>query len=140
MKKIFFACFVAASMAMVSCGDSSNKTSDANAEENTEAATEAAGDSDPEEAVAAMGAVYDGVAEKIANAKSKEELLTICQEFGAAVDNIGETYPNFTPDAETIQTFGEAGVEIGKAIGAKGLELGMTQEEIAECVSYITGE
>lgn len=139
MKKIFFACFVAASMVMISCADS-KKTEEANAEENTEAAAEAAGDYDPEEAAAAMAAVYDGVAESIAAAESKEELVAICQEFGEGVDNLDKTYPGFTPDAETIQAYGEAGIEIGKAIGTKGLELGMTPEEIAECSSYITGE
>ena len=138
MKKIFFACFVAASMVMISCADS-KKAEDASAEENTEAA-EATGNYDPEEAAAAMAAVYDGVAESIAAAESKEELLAICQEFGEGVDNLDKTYPGFTPDAETIQAYGEAGIEIGKAIGTKGLELGMTPEEIAECSSYITGE
>ncbi len=138
MKKIFFVCFVAASMVMISCADS-KKTEDASAEENTEA-TEATGNYDPEEAAAAMAAVYDGVAESIAAAESKEELVTICQEFGEGVDNLDKTYPGFTPDAETIQAYGEAGIEIGKAIGTKGLELGMTPEEIAECSSYITGE
>ncbi len=138
MKKIFFVCFVAASMVMISCADS-KKTEDANAEENTEAA-EATGNYDPEEAAAAMAAVYDGVAESIAAAESKEELVAICQEFGEGVDNLDKTYPGFTPDAETIQAYGEAGIEIGKAIGTKGLELGMTPEEIAECSSYITGE
>ena len=138
MKKIFFACFVAASMVMISCADS-KKTEDASAEENTEAA-EATGNYDPEEAAAAMAAVYDGVAESIAAAESKEELVAICQEFGEGVDNLEKTYPGFTPDAETIQAYGEAGIEIGKAIGTKGLELGMTPEEIAECSSYITGE
>lgn len=138
MKKIFFACFVAASMVMISCADS-KKTEDASAEENTEAA-EATGNYDPEEAAAAMAAVYDGVAESIAAAESKEELVAICQEFGEGVDNLDKTYPGFTPDAETIQAYGEAGIEIGKAIGTKGLELGMTPEEIAECSSYITGE
>ncbi len=138
MKKIFFVCFVAASMVMISCADS-KKTEDASAEENTEAA-EATGNYDPEEAAAAMAAVYDGVAESIAAAESKEELVAICQEFGEGVDNLDKTYPGFTPDAETIQAYGEAGIEIGKAIGAKGLELGMTPEEIAECSSYITGE
>ena len=138
MKKIFFVCFVAASMAMISCADS-KKTEDASAEENTEAA-EATGNYDPEEAAAAMAAVYDGVAESIAAAESKEELVAICQEFGEGVDNLDKTYPGFTPDAETIQAYGEAGIEIGKAIGTKGLELGMTPEEIAECSSYITGE
>lgn len=138
MKKIFFVCFVAASMVMISCADS-KKTEDANAEENTEA-TEATGNYDPEEAAAAMAAVYDGVAESIAAAESKEELVAICQEFGEGVDNLDKTYPGFTPDAETIQAYGEAGIEIGKAIGTKGLELGMTPEEIAECSSYITGE
>lgn len=138
MKKIFFVCFVAASMVMISCADS-KKTEDASAEENTEAA-EATGNYDPEEAAAAMAAVYDGVAESIAAAESKEELVTICQEFGEGVDNLDKTYPGFTPDAETIQAYGEAGIEIGKAIGTKGLELGMTPEEIAECSSYITGE
>lgn len=138
MKKIFFVCFVAASMVMISCADS-KKTEDASAEENTEAA-EATGNYDPEEAAAAMAAVYDGVAESIAAAESKEELVAICQEFGEGVDNLDKTYPGFTPDSETIQAYGEAGIEIGKAIGAKGLELGMTPEEIAECSSYITGE
>ncbi|MBQ2535825.1 MAG: hypothetical protein Q4D25_06785 [Bacteroidales bacterium] len=138
MKKIFFVCFVAASMVMISCADS-KKTEDASAEENTEA-TEATGNYDPEEAAAAMAAVYDGVAESIAAAESKEELVAICQEFGEGVDNLDKTYPGFTPDAETIQAYGEAGIEIGKAIGTKGLELGMTPEEIAECSSYITGE
>ncbi|MBO7580713.1 MAG: hypothetical protein K6A93_01400 [Bacteroidaceae bacterium] len=138
MKKIFFVCFVAASMVMISCADS-KKTEDASAEENTEAA-EATGNYDPEEAAAAMAAVYDGVAESIAAAESKEELVAICQEFGEGVDNLDKTYPGFTPDAETIQAYGEAGIEIGKAIGTKGLELGMTPEEIAECSSYITGE
>lgn len=138
MKKIFFACFVAASMVMISCADS-KKTEEASAEENTEAA-EATGNYDPEEAAAAMAAVYDGVAESIAAAESKEELVAICQEFGEGVDNLDKTYPGFTPDAETIQAYGEAGIEIGKAIGTKGLELGMTPEEIAECSSYITGE
>ncbi len=138
MKKIFFVCFVAASMVMISCADS-KKTEDASAEENTEAA-EATGNYDPEEAAAAMAAVYDGVAESIAAAESKEELMAICQEFGEGVDNLDKTYPGFTPDAETIQAYGEAGIEIGKAIGTKGLELGMTPEEIAECSSYITGE
>ena len=136
--KIFFVCFVAASMVMISCADS-KKTEDASAEENTEA-TEATGNYDPEEAAAAMAAVYDGVAESIAAAESKEELVAICQEFGEGVDNLDKTYPGFTPDAETIQAYGEAGIEIGKAIGTKGLELGMTPEEIAECSSYITGE
>ncbi len=138
MKKIFFVCFVAASMVMISCADS-KKIEDASAEENTEAA-EATGNYDPEEAAAAMAAVYDGVAESIAAAESKEELVAICQEFGEGVDNLDKTYPGFTPDAETIQAYGEAGIEIGKAIGTKGLELGMTPEEIAECSSYITGE
>lgn len=138
MKKIFFVCFVAASMVVISCADS-KKTEDASAEENTEAA-EATGNYDPEEAAAAMAAVYDGVAESIAAAESKEELVAICQEFGEGVDNLDKTYPGFTPDAETIQAYGEAGIEIGKAIGTKGLELGMTPEEIAECSSYITGE
>ncbi len=138
MKKIFFVCFVAASMVMISCADS-KKTEDPSAEENTEAA-EATGNYDPEEAAAAMAAVYDGVAESIAAAESKEELVAICQEFGEGVDNLDKTYPGFTPDAETIQAYGEAGIEIGKAIGTKGLELGMTPEEIAECSSYITGE
>ena len=138
MKKIFFVCFVAASMVMISCADS-KKTEDASAEENTEA-TEATGNYDPEEAAAAMAAVYDGVAESIAAAESKEELVAICQEFGEGVDNLDKTYPGFTPDAETIQAYGEAGIEIGKAIGTKGLELGMTPEEIAECSSYVTGE
>ena len=138
MKKIFFVCFVAASMVMISCADS-KKTEDASAEENTEAA-EATGNYDPEEAAAAMAAVYDGVAESIAAAESKEELVAICQEFGEGVDNLDKTYPGFTPDAETIQAYGEAGIEIGKAIGTKGLELGMTPEEIAECSSYVTGE
>ena len=138
MKKIFFVCFVAASMVMISCADS-KKTEDASAEENTEAA-EATGNYDPEEAAAAMAAVYDGVAESIAAAESKEELVAICQEFGEGVDNLDKTYPGFTPDAETIQAYGEAGIEIGKAIGTKGLELDMTPEEIAECSSYITGE
>ncbi len=138
MKKIFFVCFVAASMVMISCADS-KKTEDASAEENTEAA-EATGNYDPEEAAAAMAAVYDGVAESIAAAESKEELVAICQEFGEGVDNLDKTYPGFTPDDETIQAYGEAGIEIGKAIGTKGLELGMTPEEIAECSSYITGE
>ena len=138
MKKIFFVCFVAASMVMISCADS-KKTEDASAEENTEA-SEATGNYDPEEAAAAMAAVYDGVAESIAAAESKEELVAICQEFGEGVDNLDKTYPGFTPDAETIQAYGEAGIEIGKAIGTKGLELGMTPEEIAECSSYITGE
>jgi len=138
MKKIFFVCFVAASMVMISCADS-KKTEDASAEENTEAA-EATGNYDPEEAAAAMAAVYDGVAESIAAAESKDELVAICQEFGEGVDNLDKTYPGFTPDAETIQAYGEAGIEIGKAIGTKGLELGMTPEEIAECSSYITGE
>ena len=138
MKKIFFVCFVAASMVMISCADS-KKTEDASAEENTEA-TEATGNYDPEEAAAAMAAVYDGVAESIAAAESKEELVAICQEFGEGVDNLDKTYPGFTPDDETIQAYGEAGIEIGKAIGTKGLELGMTPEEIAECSSYITGE
>lgn len=138
MKKIFFVCFVAASMVMISCADS-KKTEDASAEENTEAA-EATGNYDPEEAAAAMAAVYDGVAESIAAAESKEELVAICQKFGEGVDNLDKTYPGFTPDAETIQAYGEAGIEIGKAIGTKGLELGMTPEEIAECSSYITGE
>ena len=138
MKKIFFVCFVAASMVMISCADS-KKTEDASAEENTEVA-EATGNYDPEEAAAAMAAVYDGVAESIAAAESKEELVAICQEFGEGVDNLDKTYPGFTPDAETIQAYGEAGIEIGKAIGTKGLELGMTPEEIAECSSYITGE
>lgn len=138
MKKIFFVCFVAASMVMISCADS-KKTENASAEENTEAA-EATGNYDPEEAAAAMAAVYDGVAESIAAAESKEELVAICQEFGEGVDNLDKTYPGFTPDAETIQAYGEAGIEIGKAIGTKGLELGMTPEEIAECSSYITGE
>lgn len=133
MKKIFFVCFVAASMVMISCADS-KKTEDASAEENTEAA-EATGNYDPEEAAAAMAAVYDGVAESIAAAESKEELVAICQEFGEGVDNLDKTYPGFTPDAETIQAYGEAGIEIGKAIGTKGLELGMTPEEIAECSS-----
>ena len=125
-------------MVMISCADS-KKTEDASAEENTEA-TEATGNYDPEEAAAAMAAVYDGVAESIAAAESKEELVAICQEFGEGVDNLDKTYPGFTPDAETIQAYGEAGIEIGKAIGTKGLELGMTPEEIAECSSYITGE
>ena len=125
-------------MVMISCADS-KKTEDASAEENTEAA-EATGNYDPEEAAAAMAAVYDGVAESIAAAESKEELVAICQEFGEGVDNLDKTYPGFTPDAETIQAYGEAGIEIGKAIGTKGLELGMTPEEIAECSSYITGE
>ena len=138
MKKIFFVCFFAASMVMISCADS-KKTEDASAEENTEAA-EATGNYDPEEAAAAMEAVYGGVAESIAAAESKEELVAICQEFGEGVDNLDKTYPGFTPDAETIQAYGEAGIEIGKAIGTKGLELGMTPEEIAECSSYITGE
>ena len=105
MKKIFFVCFVAASMVMISCADS-KKTEDASAEENTEAA-EATGNYDPEEAAAAMAAVYDGVAESIAAAESKEELVAICQEFGEGVDNLDKTYPGFTPDAETIQAYGE---------------------------------
>lgn len=139
MKKIFITCFVAASMLMVSCGES-NKPAEDNAENTEVAVEEAAEDYDPEEAAAAMSAIYDGVAERIASAESKEELVSICQEFGEGVDELDKTYPGFTPDDETIQAYSEAGIEIGKAIGTKGLELGMSQEEIAECSSYITGE
>jgi hypothetical protein len=139
MKKIFFACFVAASMVMVSCGES-NKPAEDNAENTESAEVEAAKSDETEEAAAALSALYDGVAESISNVESKEELVTICQEFGKAINDFSTTYPDFDPDDETNKVYAEAGIEIGKAIGTKGLELGMSQEEIAECSNYIAGE
>ena len=139
MKKIFHVFVAVATMVMVSCGGSSNQPA-ANSE-NSEAAEASEETLDKnDEATAALLGAYDGVADMLGEAKSKEDVQAICQALGETLKDLDKEYPNFEPDAETAKDVADLSQKVGEAIGTVGLALEMSQEEIQECLKYISGE
>lgn len=138
MKKLFYVFVAAATMVMVSCGGSSNQPA-ANSENSEATEAEATLDSNEEAAAALLGA-YDGVADVLAEAKSKDDVVATCQALGETLQELEKEYPNFEPDEETAKIVSELSEKVGEAIGTVGLSLGMSQEEMQECLKYISAE
>jgi hypothetical protein len=138
MKKLFYVFVAAATMVMVSCGGSSNQPA-ANSENSEATEAEATLDSNEEAAAALLGA-YDGVADVLAESKSKDDVVATCQALGETLQELEKEYPNFEPDEETAKIVSELSEKVGEAIGTVGLSLGMSQEEMQECLKYISAE
>ena len=138
MKKLFYVFVAAATMVMVSCGGSSNQPA-ANSENSEATEAEATLDSNEEAAAALLGA-YDGVADVLAEAKSKDDVVATCQALGETLQELEKEYPNFEPDEETAKIVSELSEKVGETIGTVGLSLGMSQEEMQECLKYISAE
>ena len=138
MKKLFYVFVAAATMVMVSCGGSSNQPA-ANSENSEATEAEATLDKNDEATAALLGA-YDGVADKLAEATSKEDVVAICQALGETLQELNKEYPNFEPDEETMKSISELSEKVGEAIGTVGVALGMSQEEIQECLKFISVE
>lgn len=138
MKKLFYVFVAAATMVMVSCGGSSNQPA-ANSENSEATEAEATLDSNEEAAAALLGA-YDGVADVLAEAKSKDDVVATCQALGETLQELEKEYPNFEPDEETAKIVSELSEKVGEAIGTVGLSLGMSQEEMQECLKYVSAE
>lgn len=138
MKKLFYVFVAAATMVMVSCGGSSNQPA-ANSENSEATEAEATLDKNDEATAALLGA-YDGVADVLAEAKSKEDVVATCQALGETLQELNKEYPNFEPDEETMKSISELSEKVGEAIGTVGVALGMSQEEIQECLKFISVE
>ena len=139
MKKIMYVFAACAVMALASCGSKSEKPAEPATTDNTEAVAPA-DDVEIDEAAASIAGAYEGVAEEIEKVQSKDDLKAICIALGETLKELDAKYPNYQPDAETAKAIQEASLTVGEAIGTVGKTLEMSEDEINECMQYITFE
>jgi hypothetical protein len=122
MKKLFYVFVAAATMVMVSCGGSSNQPA-ANSENSEATEAEATLDKNDEATAALLGA-YDGVADVLAEAKSKDDVIATCQALGETLPELSEAVADFVKDScETASQAAQEALEQLKENSARVMEV-----------------
>ena len=122
MKKLFYVFVAAATMVMVSCGGSSNQPA-ANSENSEATEAEATLDKNDEATAALLGA-YDGVADVLAEAKSKDDVIATCQALGETLPELSEAVADFVKDScETASQAAREAMEQLKENSARVMEV-----------------
>lgn len=134
MKKVFLMLVAVATFALVSCGGSKEekKAAPADGAAKTEKVSKVKEAASAEEAGMAIVTELGDAVTVLTACEDKDDVKALVEALADDMKYIGETYPDYKPDAETEKAILDAASAVGEAIGTVGVNLGMDAADIAE--------